>query len=220
MNELFQAFSAPFKECDDLNRIAQSRTYTQGEQIISRDDPGREVYFILSGEVKISAFSASGQEVWYNRHGPGKTIGEMSAITGQSRSADVVATKKTTLAVIQTADFLAIVKANPDLCFELLKDITDRLSVATVQTYEIVALNVPSRVCAEILRLLPNSPDINGEYRLESKLAITQLAKQLNSRRETVSKVMSILIGKDLLKRKDGHIIVKNIDDLMRVAET
>jgi small-conductance mechanosensitive channel/CRP-like cAMP-binding protein len=82
--DLFAPFSAD--ERDDLALAAVERRFGRGETLIREGDKGVTFYVIASGEV---AITRGGVEV--AREQRGAYLGEMSLLTGETRSATVVA---------------------------------------------------------------------------------------------------------------------------------
>ena len=70
---------------DELSRQCTWRSYLPGQQVISRESKDRHVYFIVSGRVRVSVYSAAGREVAFRDVGAGKCFGEISAIDGLPR---------------------------------------------------------------------------------------------------------------------------------------
>src|SRR4051794_6279597 len=75
----------------EASRQARWRRVQPGEAVIDYDDTTDEVFLIISGTVRIAVHSASGQEVILGEAGAGEIFGEMAAIDGLSRSANVTA---------------------------------------------------------------------------------------------------------------------------------
>src|SRR5258708_4752673 len=83
--DLFVPFSP--EERSDLARSATERRFGRGEALIREGEEGHTFYVIVSGEV---AVARGGSEV--ARLTRGAYLGEMSLLTGEPRSATVVAT--------------------------------------------------------------------------------------------------------------------------------
>ena len=78
----------------DLEVIAQAcqwYRYEAGEEIVRYHDDSNSVFFITQGEVRVNYNSISGKEVILCDLVAGEIFGELTAIDGQSRSANVVA---------------------------------------------------------------------------------------------------------------------------------
>ncbi len=82
-----------------LLRLSKIRTYFEGERIIRQGDDDPWLYFMLNGSVKISK---DGVEIARLKK-PGEIFGEMRIITGEARSASVLALEKTMCLAVDTS---------------------------------------------------------------------------------------------------------------------
>src|SRR5436190_12818442 len=83
------ALFATFDE-DDLEYLTQagsSRVFKAREMIFHEGDKGGSMHVVLSGRVKVSAFSADGREVVLSFAGPGEVLGEITLLDGGPRTA-------------------------------------------------------------------------------------------------------------------------------------
>jgi CRP/FNR family cyclic AMP-dependent transcriptional regulator len=85
----------------ELAEFAQKCSWTQhksGVEIIDRTSESREMYFVVSGRVRVVNYSLSGREVAYAILEEGSYFGEIAAIDGQPRSAHVISMEPVILA--------------------------------------------------------------------------------------------------------------------------
>ena len=84
-----------FKGLDiDLERFearANWRRFDPEEVLVDFDEPSTDVYFLLTGEVRVLMRTASGKEVILHEMRPGDLFGELAALDGVPRSANVTA---------------------------------------------------------------------------------------------------------------------------------
>jgi DNA-binding NtrC family response regulator len=92
---------------DYLCREGEVVSYTEGASIIHRGDPGKAFYVILSGSVEVRLVGQDGQELSLRRLEEGAFFGEMSVLTGEAVSADVVAAGPVTLLIYPARLFSA-----------------------------------------------------------------------------------------------------------------
>lgn len=81
----------------------------QGERIIRKGDTGREMFFIVSGDVEVMI-----EPVSVHLKG-GDFFGEVALVTSNRRNADIRATAWCELLILRKKDFDALVAATPDL---------------------------------------------------------------------------------------------------------
>jgi len=103
---------------------------TPGEFLCRAGDPGDAVFIVLSGHVEARTGSAAGREVRLVALGPGQIIGEMAALDGGRRSADVIAATRSRLWRIPRDALLDALEAQPKVAVALIMELTRRLRVA------------------------------------------------------------------------------------------
>jgi CRP/FNR family transcriptional regulator, cyclic AMP receptor protein len=74
--------------------------YSCGQQIIDCETGSSEVFFVISGAVRVVNYSFSGRQVTFANLRHGDLFGELAAIDGGPRCATVVATAETLLAIM------------------------------------------------------------------------------------------------------------------------
>ncbi|MEK7833955.1 MAG: cyclic nucleotide-binding domain-containing protein, partial [Acidobacteriota bacterium] len=79
----------PHTELRHIGEWLHRKTFSAGTTLMTADQSGEVVYFILSGTVKVHVEQAGGSDVIISILGPGESVGEMSALDHPSRSASV-----------------------------------------------------------------------------------------------------------------------------------
>ena len=208
MTNIFHRFAPPIRDNESLRTTANIKTYDAKTTILHENDPGGSVYFILEGKVNITGYSASGREIWYSKLEAGDIFGEMAALQGGLRTASVIAATATTTAIISNAEFLSLLQNNADMSLWLLRELVQRLDETTKQLYERVALNMTTRMCVQLLERCSTFTNFEGEYEVKPRLVLAQLARQLNTDRENVSRAISELVKEGVLRRDGRDIFI------------
>ncbi|MDW8124601.1 MAG: Crp/Fnr family transcriptional regulator [Geminicoccaceae bacterium] len=180
-----------------------------GQIVVGRSDPGREVFFVLSGKVRVTTFAENGREVAFRDLGPGDSFGEIAALDGEPRSADVLALTDCLLGVLGAGDFWALVRREPAVNEALLVKLA-RLVRALSQRIHDFASPVPARICAELLRLARETEAEGGPPRIAPVPRHADLAAKLVTHREAVSRVVSELVRRGVLEKRRGELLVRD----------
>ena len=85
------------------------QTCAQGEVVVDSGDASSEVFFVAEGAVRVVVRTALGYEAILNDLGAGSFFGELAAIDGVARSANVTALQRTRLCAVPGAAFMEIV---------------------------------------------------------------------------------------------------------------
>ncbi len=104
--------------------------FKAGEMILRQGDPGRSIYVVLNGRVKVFLIDHNSNELELDILGESEFFGEVSFLTGKPRLADVRATETTMLMELSYTSMRNLVKENSavkkmllDYYYERLKNI-------------------------------------------------------------------------------------------------
>ena len=75
------------QELSSLAKCLARRTFAKGVIIFHKDSPGRTLYIIESGKVRIFVLSESGREISVNVYGSGDVFGELALLDGEESAA-------------------------------------------------------------------------------------------------------------------------------------
>ena len=90
---------------EHLAATMRSRRFKRGEVLFHLGDPGDALFVIVSGEVKISLPSDTGEEAILATLGPGQVFGELALLDGSPRSASATALVATETVVLPRERF-------------------------------------------------------------------------------------------------------------------
>lgn len=107
-------FFAPLQESEreELAEDATMHVFNAGEMIIHEGDPGRSVYIILDGRVKVFTRDKGGKELPLATLGVGQFFGEMSLVSGKSRSSSVAALELSVLVELSYVSMAKVIEQN------------------------------------------------------------------------------------------------------------
>lgn len=199
----------------DLTRIrglCSLRSFAKGEEIAGDHDTTTDVFFILSGTVRVISFTDAGREFIFNDMSAGAVFGEFSAIDQLPRSASGIALSDCTLARMPAAAFRTMLQENNGVSLKLvellvakMRDMSDRLFVMSV-------LAVRERVRRELLRLAKTIGKADGQGITISPMpGHAVIAARIGSHREAVTREFSRLKRQKVMV-KAGHQAFRIVD--------
>jgi CRP/FNR family transcriptional regulator, cyclic AMP receptor protein len=112
----------PDRRLKDLARIALVRKIKPDAVVVSQGEKGIGFYVIFEGRVRVRKGSKTVAQL-----GPGDFFGELALFDDRPRSADVVATEPTTVAVLSRWEFWGFAANHPDLLRLILQEMSRRL---------------------------------------------------------------------------------------------
>jgi CRP-like cAMP-binding protein len=181
----------------------------KGEDIVFQEDEGTDLYIVLKGKVKVSLSGKNGNELVLTALREGDFFGEMSLIDDTTRSANVVAEEDTFLGVLKRKRFITILREEPMVAFDMLTATVKRLRKADDMIETLAFLDVNERLIKLLLQTARADGDINedGFYRTRKRTHM-ELAANIGSSREAVSKALKVLARKKIIQEKDGYFLI------------
>jgi CRP-like cAMP-binding protein len=198
---------------DTVARLASVRCYHPGQCIVAFEDNSHDVYFILSGQVRATIFSRTGREVAFRDLGPGESFGEIAAIDGLPRSANIIALSEVVVASLGPAEFMAVLRQQPSVMEAALR----RLAFLVRALSERIAdfsKPVPARVCIELEHLARPHRDRDGRALLAPAPRHSDIASRISTHREAVSRTLGELEREGLVRRRPGGLLVLDLEAL------
>ncbi len=104
----------------------QHRIYAPGELLLSQGRPSNGLHLLLAGQVDIMDSSTTPPER-IDQDGPGSVLGEMSLLTGQHCSANVIATSECSALVLSVQSYHQLREQFPEMEIALSQLVSDRL---------------------------------------------------------------------------------------------
>ena len=204
---------------DALERLAagmRSRRFRRGEVIFHIGDPGDALFVIVSGEVKISLPSETGDEAILATLRPGDVFGELALLDGAPRSASATALIPTETVILPRDRFRELIATEAGVRDALLASIAGELRRLTTHVEELHFLDITGRLAARLVRLAQESgtPLGDGSLRLRTNLTQGDLAAMVGCTRQSVNKLLGQFTDDGLIRLERDAIVVTDLDGL------
>ena len=208
----------PISALEKLANRCRWRRYSPGQQIISREADDNDVYFVISGRVRVTAFSAAGRQVTYGVLRAGDWFGDFAAIDGLSRSADVVATEETLVASMEPSAFKRLLHDEPAVCDRILRRLVGCVRELTDRVFDFSTLGVQNRMHAALLRLARQAGVTGNIARIDPAPKHSDIAADISTYREQVTRELSQMVKQGLVQRAGHALIVPDVARLERLV--
>ena len=111
----------------DLLARARVARFAAGDRVVCELEAGADVFVLLSGHAEVVVEPRGGERRVLQTLSPGSAFGEMASLTGELRSASVMATDGVELLVIGDAEFDRLRERRPEVARALLATLGRRL---------------------------------------------------------------------------------------------
>jgi len=182
--------AAPDDVLEVLARLGDTRTWEAGVTVVTQGDVADSLYLVHAGELRAFVVGEGGRAVELNTLGPGDIFGEL-VLHGDLRTANVATLTRARLTRVTRANAEQMLKARPDLAFQLIQRLVARVRVLTATVRNLGSLDVYQRIvglCTALAR----------EH--EGQLCVLDMSQQRLAERVGASRAMVNRLLQDLAR--------------------
>lgn len=198
-----------------------TKRFRRGELLFGEGDPCRGLFIVASGKTRIFKLSAAGREQVLSIEGPGSSFAEVPVFDGGNYPAAASALEDADVLFISRKDFQDFCRQHPDVALKVIAVVGSRLRRLVGIIEELSFTTVRQRLIALILRLAETTgtPSKNG-LKFELTRSHQDLAAELGTVRELVSRNLSRLQAEGFLEVEGRKIVVKDLGGLKQTRSS
>lgn len=192
--------------------IGTELNFKRGETIFEENAQLAGLYILKKGRVKIYKLSPEGKEQTLHMVEEGETFAGAPIFLRQARyPAFAQAAEPSSVLLIPKCLLHALIKENPDVALKILESFSIYLD-ALVSLVDDLSLKDVSRRLAKFLLELAKDKGrpSDGSIEITAKLTKQDIASQLGTVREVISRTLSQFQAKRLIKVSGKSIIITN----------
>jgi CRP/FNR family transcriptional regulator, cyclic AMP receptor protein len=201
----------PAEDVRELLRVARRRTFSKGEVVFHRDDPGDSLHLIVQGRFAIRVMTPLGDTATIAVRGPGDSFGEMALVTEEGRrTATVAALEPAETRAVYRDDFERIRKTHRSVNQALITFLVSEVRMLNDRLLEALYIPADRRVLRRLLELTELYPG--------SDVPLTQeeLAELAGTSRATVNQVLRREEERGTVELRRGKTLVLDRDALVK----
>jgi len=191
-----------------LNTQCSWRRLSRNQWIVDYQDVSNDVFFIVSGTVRVKLQSVSGRAALLREINAGDFFGELAAIDGEPRSAGIIAVTDVTVARMPASVFRTAIHSHPDVCDQLLALLAGQVRMLANRVNEFTTLDARHRIYAELLRLSRPETGRPGQAVVSPPPVHAEIAARVSIRREAVAREFKSLERAGLIARRRGALVL------------
>jgi CRP/FNR family transcriptional regulator len=203
-----------------LAQRAVPRRYSAGEIVFGEGEPCLGMYVVESGQIRIFKSSSGGREHVLSVDGPGSSVAELPVFDGGSYPASAAAVDDATLLFVSKQDFHALCLAHPQVALKVLRVVGARLRRLVGIIEELSFTTVRHRLASFLLKLAQREGKRTAEgIQLALPASNQELASQIGTVRELVSRNLSRLQAEGVLQLDGRHVLILDLKGLEAASQ-
>lgn len=209
---LFAGLSA--EDLADIPLSANEQTLEPWQTVFDQEDDSYDVCFLLSGALLAVFWTTQGREIVFSRFPIGSYFGELAAIDGTPRSLAVIAKTDAKVLVMKRDCFLQLFNDVPLVRSRITDSLVARIRTLTERNMEMTTLSVEERVGMYLLRLAAEHGKLKQGGVIEDAPTHSEIAASIGANREMVSRSISKLSKRGVIKSARQKIEILDPDAL------
>lgn len=202
-----------------LAAITVRRSFAKGETLFSEGEEATGFYLLVAGYLKLCRVSSDGREKVLHFVRPGETFAE-AAFFGDGRyPAESRALEAGEALFLPRQGFMNLMEKNPQFALNLVVSLSLSLRRFARQIEELTFADVASRLASFLIkRAEEKSTSYNGITYLELGIKKGELAAQLGTAGETVSRTFRKLKEEGIIELDGRKVTILQMDRLQQLA--
>jgi CRP/FNR family cyclic AMP-dependent transcriptional regulator len=211
--------SIPSEFAITISKIGKEISLEKGDLIYRQGEEENYIFFLIKGLVKVTLIGASGQEAILRIHLPHSVLRLTALASDPVRDANAICLDQAFLLSIPLEDFERFMHLDPSFAMHIVRLLIDRMSDFHYRVGDWLTQSVEQRLSQALLAL--SAPDINNISEKEPEIPLTheELAQIINTRRPTVSHILSKLADLNLVNQSGRTLQVANREQLAAHVE-
>ena len=203
------------EQLDQLLDRHRESTHQADQVIVMEQDWGESLFLLCDGLAKVRTYTADGDEVVMSLLGAGDVFGEMAALDGEARSADVVALTPLRLIKLRVPPFATLLEKQASFALALAKLEASRLRDLN-RRFALQTADATTRLLDALAYLARKSSTEDDPQAPIPSMAQLEIALIAGLARETASRTLSKLRSRGTVVEESGHLCLADLKPLQK----
>jgi len=194
-----------------LDLHAQHNVLPPGAQLFVEGQESRGVYFICSGRVKLTTASREGKTLLMRIAEAGSAVGLSAALAGSTYQMTAETTTPCQVVFIDSRGLQNFMRRHPEAGVRMAQVLSESFQSAYRDIHDLVLTRSSE---GKLVRLLLSSAPPHKrhapEVRLQAPMTHEEMAQRIGSSRETVTRLLSSLKKKRMLRQEGSTLVIRN----------
>jgi CRP/FNR family transcriptional regulator, cyclic AMP receptor protein len=201
---LQDVFDCPDTVAAEIGQCAAQRRYGARAAILKQGETADSTFLLQTGRAQALTYGMEGQLCLLHEFLPGDVFGAIGRTQPLPEDADIVAVEETRAIVFKAVDFAALMQRHGAIGLSVSRMLAKRLRATAARMVERSTLSAAGRIHVELLRLARL-----GDGRVVKPAPVlTALAIRVHSTRETVSRTITMLERRGIVRREKGALVI------------
>ena len=207
--ECFCQLSAPVLKA--FSAISHQTTYPGEATLFVEGQTPRGVFHLCSGKVKLSTTSRDGKVLILKMAGPGDALGLSAVISGTSYEMTAETAVPCHVNFVQREALLGLLQRHGEAGLRAAQTLSREFQSAYRDIHDLIlARSSAGKLAKLLLSWTPSTGNGAKEIRVRYGLTHEEMAQMIGASRETVTRLLSDLRKKQLIRLEGSTLVIRN----------
>ena len=201
----------PDDELTELTSQARSLSFSAGETVFAKGEPGASVYWVVRGRFKLTVTGPDGSELLHSMIEPGNYCGEITAIDGAVRGVNAIADCSSVSVALDRCYFLPAIERNPVAAMRIARLLCKQIRIAGDTLENLAFHNAETRIWTRLIYLSKEYGTVDpksGALQIKHRLSQQGLADSVGLTRVMVNRQLSTWREQGLIEDARGLVVI------------
>ena len=208
----------PFPLMGEFNAIGHLTLYPANATLLIEGQMPRGVYIACSGRAKLSVEARDGKTIILKIAGDRQVLGLSAVIMGGPSPITVTTIELCQIKFIERGSFLRLIESNSHAAMACAAMLAHDITTSFDDVHELLLARSSTEKLARLLLSWVSHEPRNRELRVSTEFTHEEIAQMIGSSRETVTRLLSDMKRKDLIRLEGATLVIPNRIALQAIA--
>jgi|SRR5271156_222121 CRP/FNR family transcriptional regulator, cyclic AMP receptor protein len=202
----------------EFNTLGHLTLYPANATLMMEGECPRGVYITCSGRSKLSVEARDGKTIILKIAGDRQILGLSAVVSGGPSLITVTTIELSQIKFIEADNFLSVIARNGRASFACATLLAREVTRSFDDVYELLLARSSTEKLARLLLSWVSEEPRNRELRVPTEFTHEEIAQMIGSSRETVTRLLSEMKRKDLIRLESGTLVIPSRIALQAIA--
>jgi len=201
-----------------FNGMGHLTLYPANATLMTEGEIPRGVYIACSGRAKLSIEARDGKTFILKIAGDRQVLGLSAVVSGEVSAITVTTIELCQIKFVESESFLRMIEHNCDAAFACAALLAREVKSSFDDVHDLLLARSSTEKLARLLLSWVSNEPRNRELRIATEFTHEEIAQMIGSSRETVTRLLSDLKRKDLIRLEGETLVIPNRIALQAIA--
>ncbi len=206
----------PAAALEQLARNSLPRKYRRGQVLCNEGDPGESIYILEEGQLRVTQWTAGGDEAVLAVVEAPASVGELSLLDGSPRSATLTAVGPVRVRLIPRKAFITLLQDQPQIVPGLLVTLAAIIRRGNARQVDLLTLDVPGRLAKWLIaRAERTGSPVDDGILIDLARSQGELAAEIGTTRPTLNRALRGFEDQGIIAADGPRVTILDMDKLL-----